>query len=228
MSKVTSAARASAPQGAAPPTRAAQTRWLLAGGAVAGPLFVIVAAGQVLTIDGFDLGRHPLSLLSAGEHGWIQILNFVVAGVLSVGFAVALHRVLRPGRAGTWGPLLMGVFGVGLVAGGVFVADPALGFPPGAPQGIPTTMTWHAAVHGFAPVVAFNAVIIACFVLARRFLGLRQRGWAACSVSTGVLALGFAAWPGMDGISWRLAVAILLTFAWQSALAVHLARDVHT
>src|SRR5688500_13612467 len=83
-----------------PRRRTEQTRWLLIGGSVAGPLFLLVAAGQVLTRDGFDLGRHPLSLLSVGQHGWIQILNFVVAGVLSVGFAVALRLVVHPGRAG--------------------------------------------------------------------------------------------------------------------------------
>lgn len=201
------------------------TRRLLTGGLVAGPLFTAVALGQVLTREGFDLGRHPLSMLSVGEWGWIQISNFVIAGVLSLGLAVAVRRTVHPGRAGTWGPLLFGLYGVGLVAGGVFIADPALGFPPGAPEGIPTEFSWHAGVHNFAPVVAFNAAIIACFVFVRRFVGLRQPGWAAYSAVTGVVALGFAAFPSQVGISWRLAAAIVVVFAWQTALSAKLRRE---
>jgi hypothetical protein len=58
------------------------TRWLLAGGALAAPLWVGASLAQVATREGFDLTRHPLSALSNGELGWLQITNFVVAGVL--------------------------------------------------------------------------------------------------------------------------------------------------
>jgi hypothetical protein len=183
---------------------------LLVGGAAAGPLFLAVALGQVLTRDGFDLGRHPLSMLSVGDHGWIQIANFVVAGVLTLGLAVGLRRVWRDGRGHRWGPILLGVYGAGLVAGGVFVADPALGFPPGAPDGIPTDISWHAAVHSLAPVVAFNAVIVACVVYAVRFASRRDRGWAVYSAATAASALACAAWPDQDTVSWRLGIAVTL------------------
>ncbi len=63
----------------------------------------------MLTHDGFDPRRHPLSLLSLDELGWIQITNFVVAGLLFVASAVGMRRVLHPGRGTTWGPLLIGV-----------------------------------------------------------------------------------------------------------------------
>ncbi len=56
---------------------------LLAGGVAAGPVFAVSATVQVLTRDGFDLSRQPLSLLALGEHGWIQIATFVVSGLLS-------------------------------------------------------------------------------------------------------------------------------------------------
>jgi hypothetical protein len=107
--------------GGSPATTTKETRALLACGVVAGPLFLAVAVLQALTREGFDLSRHPLSLLSLGELGWIQIANFVVAGLLSVAFAVGLRRVLHLGRGGTWGPLLIGTYGVGLIMGGVFV-----------------------------------------------------------------------------------------------------------
>ena len=49
-----------------PSTPARSTRILLIAGAVAGPLFAVLATGQVLLRDGFDLRRHPLSLLATG------------------------------------------------------------------------------------------------------------------------------------------------------------------
>ena len=84
------------------------TRTLLAAGVVAGPLFVSVAAVQVLTRDGFDLRRHPLSMLALGEYGWIQVINFIAAGVLSLIFAVGVARRLQAGPGSTWAPRLLG------------------------------------------------------------------------------------------------------------------------
>ena len=120
------------------PPSATLTRTLLACGAVAGPVFIVVAVLQGFLRAGFDFVERPLSLLSLGDLGWIQIASFVVAGVLFVACAVGMRRVLEPGRGGVWGPRLIGVFGLSLVAGGVFLADPAFGFPAGAPGGRPT------------------------------------------------------------------------------------------
>jgi hypothetical protein len=201
------------------------TRALLACGVVAGPLFVVVALLQVLFRDGFDLSRHPLSLLSLGRWGWIQISNFVLGGLLAIGFAIGLRRALRPGRSATWAPLLVGGYGLGLIAGGVFLADPALGFPPGTPDGIPDHFSWHGLVHAFAPPLASLALIAACFVLVRRFAGLGQRGWATYSAVTGVACLALAAWPDQQTVSIRLAVLILISWAWVSALAMCLLAE---
>jgi Protein of unknown function (DUF998) len=195
---------------------------LLACGVVAGPLFLAVALLQALTRDGFDLGRHPLSLLSLGELGWIQIANFVVAGLLTLAFAVGLRRVLHPGRGGTWGPLLIGAYGVGLIGGGVFLADAGAGFPPGAPAGAPEQLSWHGILHDVAHVLAFLSLIVACFVLARRFAALGQRRWAGYCVATGVALLGLMAWPDQDTVIVQLALAIALGWAWMSVLAARL------
>jgi len=75
---------------------------LLGAGIVAGPLFVITAGVQAATREGFDLSHQPLSLLSLGDLGWIQITNFILAGLLSLAFAVGVGRALvsGPGAAG--------------------------------------------------------------------------------------------------------------------------------
>ncbi len=47
--------------------------------------------------------------------GWIQQLNFVVFGLLTIAFAAGLHRGLRPTRTGIVGPALLTVSGIGLL-----------------------------------------------------------------------------------------------------------------
>jgi Protein of unknown function (DUF998) len=154
---------------------------LLACSILAGPLFVAVGLLQAFTRDGFDLRRHPLSLLSLGGLGWIQITNFVVAGVLYLACAVGMWQVLRPGRSGTWGPLLVGGLGVGLIVAGVFVTDAGAGFPPGAPTGAPQQLSWHGILHEVGLIMAFVSCTAACLVFMRRFAARKQWDWvAAC------------------------------------------------
>jgi hypothetical protein len=217
---VTAEPAAHTPSAAASSSR---IRVLLVCGAAAGPLFLGVAALQATFREGFDLTRHPLSLLSLGELGWIQAANFVVSGLLSVAAAVGLRRVLHPGRGGIWGPLLIGAYGVGLVVAGIFPADPSMGFPAGAPDGMANHLSWHAALHGVGTMLAFPALILATFVLACRFAALGRRIWAVCSVVAGAGALALVAWPDQDGISLRLAAGAALTFGWLAAVA---AREV--
>jgi hypothetical protein len=203
-----------------PPTKAIRT--LLACGVVAGPLFTVVALVQMVTRDGFDPSRHPLSLLSNGDLGWVQITNFVLAGLLFLAGAVGMRPILRPGPGGTWGPRLIGAMGVALVWGGVFVADPAQGFPPGTPPGVPDQLSWHSILHTVAPVVGYWAPVVACFVLARRFRWAGQRSWATYCTVTGLVSplLALAAFPAAD---FRLLFAGgVLVWSWASVVAARL------
>jgi len=199
-----------------------RTQMLLACGAVAGPLFIVVGVTQALTRAEFDPVKHPLSLLSVGDLGWIQITNFVVTGVLFLASAVGMLRVLRPGRASKWGPRLIGAFGVALIVVGVFVADPGLGFPPGTPEGIPAEFSWHGIVHSVAPSVGFLALTLACFVFARRSIGLHERGWAVLSIFTGVAIQVLGAIPNLNMNFLPLWAAMVLGFGWASAQAARL------
>jgi hypothetical membrane protein len=200
---------------------------LLTCGIVAGPLYVAVVAIQMLTRDGYDITRHAASLLSNGELGWIQITNFVVTGLLTIAAAIGMRQALRAergGRGSTWGPRLIGAYGVSLIGAGMFVADPAFGFPAGTPAGAPTTISWHGALHFIVGGVGFLALIAACFVFARRFSAVGQRGWAVFSVLTGVVF--FAAFAGIasgaSSLTIPFAVAVVLAWAWVSALAARL------
>ncbi len=200
------------------------TRTLLMCGVVAGPLFVVVALLQAFTRDGFDLKVHPFSMLSLGELGWIQIANFVIVGLLFATCALGMRRALHPGRAGTWGPLLIAAFGVSQIGGGIFLADPALGFPPGAPQGPPASVSLQGALHGVAFAVGMSSLIAAFFVLARRFAVDGDRGWARYSVASGVLFVVLSG-LGVAGGDFRIvAVAIAIGWVWAALTAARLLR----
>jgi hypothetical protein len=201
------------------------TRALLACGVVAGPLSVLVSATEALTRDGFDLVRHPWSLLANGDLGWVHVANLLVAGLLTVAFAAGLRRVLRPGRGGTWVPRLVGVYGLSLVAAGVFRADPAMGFPPGTPEGA-AEVTWHGVLHFALGGVGFVCLVVACLLVAGRFAAEGRQGWARFSRATGVLFLaGFVAVAAGAGAAWSnvaFTAAVVLAWSWVSALAAHL------
>src|SRR5260370_15254348 len=87
-----------------------------------------------------------LSLLANGDLGWIQVTNLVLTGLLVGAFAVGMRRALSAGLGRTCGPILLGVYGVGLIRAGFFTADPAFGFPPGT-EASTHTISWHGLLH---------------------------------------------------------------------------------
>lgn len=181
------------------PHASSQAEVLLASGAIAGPLFIFVSIGHALARSGFDFARHPLSLLSLGDVGWVQVVTFVVAGVLFLASALGVRRVLEGQPGGTWAPRLIGLFGIGLIAGGIFVPDAAFGFPLGSAPGAPDELSWHGMVHALAFTVGFGALVAALFVLARRQMKLGERRWAGAIVVVGVVVLVLSMWPNMGG-----------------------------
>lgn len=203
----------------------ARVRALLLGGAIAGPLYLGVGLIEAFTRPGFDIRRHDLSLLANGDLGWIHVANLVVSGLLVIGGAAGMRAALSPGRGRTWGPLLVGLFGLGMVGGGFFIADPALGFPPGTPANA-STITWHGFLHLTSAATGFLALVAGCLVLARRFAGDRDRAWAAYSAATGVVFLvAFASGIAGSGSGWSVLTlwfAVVIGFAWVTATCLRI------
>ncbi|TDF95577.1 DUF998 domain-containing protein [Paenibacillus piri] len=81
--------------------------------------------------------------------------------------------------------MFIGVYGVCVIGGGIFVTDPSLGFPPGTPDVYPETISWHSMLHFIFGQLGFLALIIASFIYARYFAAAKLRGWAAFSACTG-------------------------------------------
>ncbi|WP_433219175.1 DUF998 domain-containing protein [Microtetraspora malaysiensis] len=210
----------------ATPATSAATRALLTCAAVAAPLWATVSLAQAATREGFDLIRHPLSALSNGSLGWLQITNFLVAGLLTVAGATGLRRAMRGTPGGAWAPRLVLVNGIGMMAAGVFVMDAAGGFPVGTPDGMPETLTWHSYGHMAAGSVAFIALIAACYVLGRHFSRSGNRGLAVASRVAGTALLVGDGWSMTGGAagSLTLAVGAITAMLWVSWVAARYRR----
>lgn len=205
-------------------TDSPKSRALLACGVVLAPLFYATVVAQMLTRTGFDITEHPLSLLSLGNAGWIQVTNFLLTGVLAIACAAGMRQRLRRSPGGTWGPLLIATFGLGMVIAGLAPPDPLLGFPPGAPAGIPAQMSGHAVFHGVGFFIAFLSLIAACFLFGWRFFLAGRLWWSVYSNATGVvtLLLIVAGMAIQSVTSLAFFVVGIIAFGWLGAIAAHL------
>jgi len=210
-----------------PVTTRVSTRALLTGGIVAGPLYVAVWMGQAFTREGFDLTRHPASLLANGGPGWIQTVNFVIAGLLSIGAAVGLRRTLT-GRGSKWAPRLLGAYGVGLLLAAIFPADPGAGFPAGTPADYAEVST-RGMGHFVAGSIGFTGLIAACLVVAAHYRSIGRTAFSRYSAATGILFFGafagLSAGAGSRATIIAFDVAVILAWTWIAALCADKRRD---
>lgn len=156
-------------------------------GVLAGPMFIIVVIIQDYTQPGFDPRTDMLSLHALGEWGWVQIANFVGAGVLNVLYAVGLWRTLRPSRAGTAAPLFVAAYGLGLITVGIFTTDPAGGFPPGSVE--PMGPSGHGVVHALGALFVFVFLAAAIGSFGIYFLWRVERAWGTCCIASAVVIM---------------------------------------
>lgn len=167
------------------------TLLLVSLGTIGGLLFAAIYLIEGFTRPGYDLIQHSISLLSLGPGGWVQQVNFVVFGLLTLCSALGWRQALAPGIGTLWYPILRGLEGLGLIVDGFFSQDPADGYPPGAHA---ATVSGHATIHVLFAFLAITAIAIGEFVLARRFASEpRWRGWTIPAVVTGVFTIIFIA-----------------------------------
>ena len=215
--------------------RGTNTKLLLICGAIAGPFFTILWFVQGLSRANYDSMRYAISSLSVGEFGWIQIANFLITGSLIVAFSVELRRALRGPSGSMWGPLPIGLVGVGLIGSGIFVTDPLNGYPPGTPL-IPTERTAQGILHDLFGIPVFLGLPITCFVFARLFARWGERSWAWYSRLSGigmftvffVARLGFRLLPTYPDLAANFGllqrITVTIGFTWLTLLAVHMLK----
>ena len=161
----------------------------ITGLAWAGIIGPVLFSATFIVQEVFRSGEYnPLaetvSALEAGPNGWVQQLNFVVFGLLTIAFALGLHLGPRPTRLGLVGPGLLLLSGIGLLlAAALPLKQDAAG------------VTYDPGGHAIAGLTFFLTSALGLIVLSRRLA--RDPGWrdlAIYSLAAGVIALlGFVA-----------------------------------
>jgi hypothetical protein len=196
---------------------------LLRWGVVAGPFYLTLGVAQALLREGFDLSRHSLSVLANGPGGWVQTANFVLTGLMVLAAAAGFARALAPKLpTATW--FLTG-YGLSMIVAAIFPADPVDGFPPGTPEGFPTSISTTGLLHFAAGGLGFLCLALSGFTAAWT---LRRRGasWLArLSLFSGLaVVLGFLSGmvfpPGVLGI-W---IAVVVGWTWLAVMSLGLKR----
>jgi hypothetical protein len=218
-------------------SRFPSTRMLLTGGVVGPVLFVVVFTVLGATRPGYDPMRMFVSLLMLSDGGWVQVASFLISGLLIVGAAIGLRRVLTPGPGCRLAPIGVGLAGVGLIVAGIFPTDPVQGYPPGTPLGLPLTASWHAVLHVLGALLFFGGLPFASIVLTQRFSSHGAIGWAVYSATSGIGMFLFnlvtSASPGTVGMFPDVAgllqrIAIVLGLAWLALLSLQFSRELAT
>ena len=198
-------------------TSAAVTRSMLGWGVVAGPFYVVFGLVLALTRPGFDLSRDALSLLLLGDIGWLQGLNLILAGVMTVVAAVGLWRTPDWSRAAS---VLVGVYGACLVLSAVFPPDATAAFPPDSAGGVVTASGLLHLVFGGLGFLSLGAAAIVAAGWYRRHA---PKG-AVWSIIAGIVVIAsFVAGGALSADAAGVALlwlAVLAGWAWLAATSV--------
>jgi len=206
---------------------------LLACGAIACPLFVISFVIQGAIRNGYDPFRHPISSLSIGERGWIQVAGFIITGLLIIAFAAGLARTSFFTYASKRVPWLTGLVGLGLTGAGIFSTDPVYGYPADAPL-IFSQQSMHGYLHEIFSIPVFIGLPLACFIMRKRFADEKNHRWAGYAVFTGILmlatfilsGLGFKQYAGLENYAGLLQrISIITGWTWMTLLALYILKN---
>ena len=201
---------------------------LSAWAGLVGPILfsAVFIVQEMLRREEFNPVAEPVSALEAGPNGWVQQLNFVVFGVLTIAFAAGLHRGMRRAtRTDVLGPALFLVSGVGLLLAAVFpLREDAAG------------VTYDPGGHFVAGLLFFSSTALALIAVSRR--AARDRSWRSIAPYTlvaGVVALAafvlmgalvmpddapLHAWAGLA----QRAVILVVVFPCRIVLSIRLLR----
>jgi Protein of unknown function (DUF998) len=202
--------------------------FLLWGGVIAGPLFIIVFLFEGAFRNDYDPLRQPVSALSIGARGWVQQMNFFVNSFLLLACAFGLPSALDSYGGSFWGPFLIGMYGAGLLGAGIFVTDVG-GRHTGNSKS--SKRTTSGILHDLFSFVVFASLSVACFVFAHLFAAIGACGWADYSIVTGtfyicgffLFAYGFShegKLTSIGGLLQRITIAI--GALWFAFVALHL------
>jgi hypothetical protein len=178
----------------APGTRRSklQTALLLCG-LTGGVLFMINYTLLGATTPDYHLLKETISSLELVRHDGLQQANFILFGLLTIGYTFGLSKELIPGVNAMLILLLQLLTGIGLIGDGFFIHEP---------------------MHMVCDLITFNsAMLVLLFFTWQFYKSTNWNGWIAYSILSAVLMMGFLAAFGvanhyqtLPGLYERLAV----------------------
>ena len=151
--------------------------------AMLGFAFFAVSAVVLPLFSEYGLVEDYISELAIGRHGYVQTAAFFASGLGSLALAFGLRGTTRGVRGSRLGPVLVVLFGVGVVLAGIFPTDAI------DAEGQLRSQTASGTVHFAAALLAYVVGIAAMLVLSSTFG--RDARWRSFWPFS--LALAFAA-----------------------------------
>ena len=205
----------------APRIHADRARLAAYAGMIAGPLFLSTVV--LLTWWQYDYLRsvgwtvlHDNNVpwpsgLDLAEHGWAQMLNFALTGLLLLAFVRALRHELPDRRSARVASALMTVMTVAMVTSAAptdrdFTAEPS---------------TWHGWTHGISFIVIVLCSVVTPLVTARALRG--EPRWRPLGVVSVVCAVTCALSLFVP-LQVGFYLFLISLFAWFAALAARFYR----
>ncbi len=188
-------------------------------GIIAPILFTVLVIVESLLRPGYSQIFNDISDLGIGTYSIIQNINFIVFGLLSIGFAIGLGDNLkyRAGKAVKW---LVIIFGLCIMLAGVtlFLA--------------PSDVVYAKNVisHGLVSAVAFLVIIVAQFLTWLSLRGSSDVIWGRYriySLISGLLSiltlifLSYTQFSSFHGASERLFIAVWMIWIFITGLKLY-------
>jgi hypothetical membrane protein len=188
-------------------------------GIVAPILFTLLVIVESLLRPGYSQIFNDVSDLGIGPYSIIQNINFIVFGLLSIGFAIGLGAKLpyRAGKATKW---LVIIFGLCIILAGVTLFS----------VGTDVTYAKDVVSHGLVSAIAFLVIIIAQFLTWQALRGSDDVIWGRYriySLISGLLSiltlifLSYTQFSSFHGASERLFIAVWMIWIFVTGIKLY-------
>ena len=175
-------------------------------GIVAPILFTVLVILESLLRPGYSQIFNDVSDLGIGPYAIIQNINFIIFGLLSIGFAMGLGANL-PHRAGKITKWLVFVFGMCIILAGVTLFS----------VGAEVTYAKDVVAHGLVSAIAFLVIIVAQFTTWHALRGSEKDIWGRYRIFSltmglmsifALLLLSYTQFSSYHGATERLFIAM--------------------
>jgi hypothetical protein len=171
--------------GSGAPANRWAARFALVG--IIGTVYFIVALITMHFLRAYDIVRYGTNVgfYSVGPHGSIFVVAFIALGLAGLALALGLRRAIAPSRALQVGSVLLGLFGIGWVLGGIFRDAPDVAsLETVLKEEVPSASTM---IHGLGAFGGLFLLMASMLVLSRAFK--RDERWHSFWIPSLILGL---------------------------------------